>query len=601
MLEKIVILETQLAEAATDAARIETLNALVWELRAVEPLRALSLSEEAVGLARAAEDLPRLAPSLCLLGVSASMLSRHQEARQALAESLALSRCLGDRFTEARCLHYQGVIHYFLAEHAEAVENVMAALQIFEESDNLEWLGAGFNTLGNVQFILCDYSGALDWYRRALEAREQAGDQVGVASSLGNIGNIHGERGDFAEALIFHQRSLDQSIRIGNKTLEISSLCNLGGDYVDMGRYEEGIAVCRRSVELGETLEDWEKVAVALTSMGSAYVKTERWAEALECHTRALEIARSHRLQKAAAHALYSIGEIFFLQGALDEARARLVEGAALAQAIGARRTAFLSFGVLAEVCKRLGDYAGALGHHETFRRLEKEVFTEEAEERAKSLGIQMEVAHHRREAEALAGLNAALQQTNAALQEANCRLESLATTDPLTGLPNHRALVAAIDDQTAHARREEKLCALLFVDIDHFKTINDTYGHPIGDAVLCEFAACVRGCLREEDVLGRWGGEEFLIVLPGTDAERALRVGERVRAAVAAHPLLMGNGLSRRGLYITCSIGAASFPPHQAVRDDLVAAADQALYAAKRLGRNQVRGANDAASFSFE
>ncbi len=152
MLETIVTLETHLANAAAGTERIQALIALVWGLRAVEPLRALSLSEEAVSLARAAGDLPRLAPSLCLLGVSAVILSRHDEARQALEESLALSRRLGDRFTEARCLHYLGVIHCSLAEHAQAVENVTAALQIFEALEDGEWLGAGYNILGNVQF-----------------------------------------------------------------------------------------------------------------------------------------------------------------------------------------------------------------------------------------------------------------------------------------------------------------------------------------------------------------------------------------------------------------------------------------------------------------
>ena len=587
MLETTAALEARLADAATDAERIHARTAFAWHLRTVEPIRALALSEQAVCLARATNDEAGLAASLCLLGICAATLSRHAEAQEALGESLVLSRRAGDLFTEARCRHYLGVVHYFLAEHAPAIENVTAAMEIFESLGDLEWLGAGYNILGNVQFSLCDFSGALDWYARGLDARERAGDEIGVAASLGNIGNVYSERGDLADALIFHQRSLDQSVRIGNTTLEISSLCNLGGDYVDLGRYEEGIAVCRRSVALGETLEDWEKVAVALTSMGTAYAGTERRSEALACHQRALEIARAHRLQKAAAHALFSIGEIRLGQAALDDARAHLVESAALAQSIGARRTAFQASEALSEACKRQGDYAAALGHYETFRRLEKEVFTEEAEERAKSLVIQMEVEHHRREVETMA-------EINAALQEANARLEALSTTDPLTGLPNHRALAAALDAQIARAHREEKPCALLFVDIDHFKRINDTYGHPAGDTVLREFAACVRPCLREEDVLGRWGGEEFLIVLPGAAAERALRVGERVRAAMAAQVLEIETEGLAQSLSVTCSVGAAAFPPHRPDRDVLVAAADQALYAAKRGGRNQVCGADE-------
>jgi len=585
--ETITVLEARLAEAETDSEKVKALNALVWELRAVNPHRALSLSEEAAGLARALTDQSGLAASLCLVGVCASLLSRHQEAREALKEGLALSRRQRDLGTEARCLHYIGVVHYYLAEHAEAIENVMAALQIRENQQDWEGLGTGFNMLGNIQFCLSDYGQALDWYQRSLEAREQAGDQIGIAMSLGNIGNVYSTRGDFAEALSFHQRSLDQSVRIGDTASVVCTLCNLGGDHVDMGRYEEAIEACRRSVALGETLEDWKQVSVALTNMGYALGKTGRQAEALECYVRALKVARSVQNHQTAAYSLLSIGEMLLRQGSLDEARRHLAEAAALAQTIGSRQTAFGAFEALSEVCKRQGDYAAALGHHETFRRLEKEVFTEEADDRAKSLVIKLEVEHHRREAEVLA-------EINTALQKANTRLETLATTDHLTGLPNHRTLVAALDAETARARCEGGPCALLFLDIDHFKSVNDTHGHSVGDAVLAEFAACVRACLREDDILGRWGGEEFLVLLPGRDAEEALWIGERVRAAVADHRLAAKEGLS-----MTCSIGAAACPPQKAVRHSLVEAADQALYAAKRLGRNQVRAAGDPAIVS--
>ncbi|MGI4791180.1 MAG: diguanylate cyclase [Janthinobacterium lividum] len=585
--ETIATLETRLMDAVGSTEKDKALKELVWELRAVDPQRALSLSEDAVTDARAAGNRPSLALSLCLVGICMTVLSRHEEAREALDESLPLSRHLADLHTEALCLHYIGTIHYFLAEHSDAIENVMASLQIREDQQDWEGLGAGFNILGNVQFALCDYGLALDWYKRSLEARERAGDQQGVAASLGNLGNVYAERGDLTEALHFHQRSLDQSVRIGNTALEISSLCNLGGDYVDLGRYEEGIEACRRSIMLGETLEDWEKVTVALTSMGYAYGKTQRQSEALGCYARALEIARSVQNQKLAAHTLFSTGEILGSQGKLEEARGRLSEAFALAQAIGARRTAFQASQMLAEVCKRLGHYAAALGHYETFRRLEKEVFTEEADDRAKALVIKMDVEHHRREAESLA-------EINTALQEANSRLEALATTDPLTRLPNHRNLVAALDAETARARRGGSPCALLFLDIDHFKHFNDTYGHPIGDAILVEFADCVHAGLREVDTVGRWGGEEFLVLLPDTSAEEALQVGERIRFAVAAHPLAAIDGL-----HMTCSIGAASCPPQEASRHDLILAADKAMYTAKRQGRNQVCGSSQLESVS--
>ena len=170
-------------------------------------------------------------------------------------------------------------------------------------------------------------------------------------------------------------------------------------------------------------------------------------------------------------------------------------------------------------------------------------------------------------------------------------RILALATTDPVTGLLNHRALLDRLDQELERAHRYERSCSLLFLDLDHFKALNDGYGHAVGDALLTEFADLVRTQLRRIDTLGRWGGEEFVVILPELQAEEALHAAEAVRAIVAAHPFRVGGGL-----HLTCSIGLASYPLHAQEREGWLSAADQAMYGAKRFGRNQVRVANDPA-----
>jgi diguanylate cyclase (GGDEF)-like protein len=177
------------------------------------------------------------------------------------------------------------------------------------------------------------------------------------------------------------------------------------------------------------------------------------------------------------------------------------------------------------------------------------------------------------------------------AFSNRNARLESLAAADPVTGLPNHRTLVSALDVELERARRYHHPCTALFLDLDHFKALNDSYGHPTGDSALREFASVVRTALRGIDTLARWGGEEFVAVLPETDIEPGLAVAERVRAAVAAHTFW-----AARGAHLTCSIGVASYPGDAENRDELIEMADRAMYAAKHLGRNQVRPASDPA-----
>jgi diguanylate cyclase (GGDEF)-like protein len=184
----------------------------------------------------------------------------------------------------------------------------------------------------------------------------------------------------------------------------------------------------------------------------------------------------------------------------------------------------------------------------------------------------------------ALEGARMALLARNAELAGANARLEALAATDALTGLPNHRATAAAVDNALLLARERAHPTTLLFFDIDHFKTINDTYGHAAGDTVLRELAAVARAALREGDYVGRWGGEEFVAILRGTGPEEGPTVAERLRAAVAAHHFTVG-----AGLLLTCSIGLAATPQDGLTRADVLHRADLAMYLAKQMGRNRV------------
>ncbi len=160
--------------------------------------------------------------------------------------------------------------------------------------------------------------------------------------------------------------------------------------------------------------------------------------------------------------------------------------------------------------------------------------------------------------------------------------MSRLAYTDALTGLANRRALQETIDQRIADAQRYDRPLSLLMLDLDLFKAINDRHGHPVGDAVLRETAVLLGTVLRANDVIGRWGGEEFVVVAPETDDVAAEQLAERCRAELAAH------GFDQVPEGVTASIGVASFRADDAARD-LVKRADDALYEAKRAGRNRV------------
>jgi len=177
------------------------------------------------------------------------------------------------------------------------------------------------------------------------------------------------------------------------------------------------------------------------------------------------------------------------------------------------------------------------------------------------------------------------IEATNESLKELNEHLDSLARVDPLTGCANRRHFQERMEAELERARRYGRDCSLLVIDIDLFKNVNDIHGHAAGDEALRHFVRVVRGQLRNQDELGRMGGEEFTVLLPETGAANAVAVAERIRCAIEAAPAQFENAR----IPLTASIGVACRNSPAEPADALVQRADKALYAAKSGGRNRV------------
>ncbi|MBI5365578.1 MAG: diguanylate cyclase [Planctomycetes bacterium] len=168
--------------------------------------------------------------------------------------------------------------------------------------------------------------------------------------------------------------------------------------------------------------------------------------------------------------------------------------------------------------------------------------------------------------------------------------LATLAAMDHLTGVYNRRSMGEAFEVERSRSRRSGRPLSLLMLDLDHFKRVNDTHGHAAGDQVLKEFTVRLRDAVRAPDIIGRHGGEEFVILLPETEEPAALLAAERVRTAIASAPFPIEKG----AIPVTASIGVVAVPPEYAgTFEEALAGADQALYRAKEGGRNCVRFAS--------
>jgi two-component system, cell cycle response regulator len=163
-----------------------------------------------------------------------------------------------------------------------------------------------------------------------------------------------------------------------------------------------------------------------------------------------------------------------------------------------------------------------------------------------------------------------------------NEQLDRLSRIDGLTGLHNRRHLDEQLEIASATACRHEQPMALLMLDIDHFKHVNDSEGHPAGDAVLREFARRLQATVRTGNIVGRWGGEEFLVIAPQTNIDQVVMLGERIRLAIARRPVDLGDRSIRITVSIGCTVGLGPAA-------DLVRLADAALYKSKAEGRNRL------------
>ena len=190
-----------------------------------------------------------------------------------------------------------------------------------------------------------------------------------------------------------------------------------------------------------------------------------------------------------------------------------------------------------------------------------------------------------------LRGRSWELEQIRRDLESQNSALSEIASSDPLTGLRNRRYFGEALEAQFSLARRKQLPISLVMIDVDHFKSFNDRFGHPAGDEVLRTIGHLLRSCVREHDIVARYGGEEFAILLPTTDEDECLPLVERLRTTVANHPWPF------RG--VTISLGVATLDPGESLPSNLVDRADRALYYSKALGRNRSSFAHNRFEFA--
>jgi len=504
-----------------------------------------------------------------------------------------LAQMAGDTQLEADCLAYRAMVHSGLGHYVAAIETQTAALDLRQCNADATGEGQSLGNLGVIYGYLGDFAASLEYHVRALERRTQSGDEAGRALTLNNIGVAYFELGEFESALDYHVQALRISREINERQVEVYAQVNLGADLHALNRHKEARIANATALDLAERLGDRESQIEALSHEGRALIGLRNLASAFEVHGRALAGAREIGSPALEYRCLADIGRAYLNVDDLDSAVEYLKQALVLAERIGLKRGVFWTHERLSLAFERIGDPVAALLHHRAFYAVEREVQGERAAAKARTVALQFETSRVRQEAhferqrnEALADVNAALRSANdekSALME---KLSHQATHDMLTGLPNRALLLDRFEHALVNAARYGRSLAVMFIDLDGFKLVNDTLGHHRGDELLIEVAKRFQATMRDCDTVARMGGDEFTVVVSEfqghADASRvALRLIEALKAPIR---------LDDHEVTITASVGVSLFPEDGNQTETLARYADLALYRAKEEGRNTVR-----------
>lgn len=410
------------------------------------------------------------------------------------------------------------------------------------------------------------------------------------------------------------------------------ALLGIGMLHTQEQAFETSLGFNVEALEASRGAEDPQGVAHCLCNLGETYLRLERFDEAEDCYRDAQRLTEGTAWTRTQSMVLSGLGALAFSRGEAPDGTALIEESNTQLAAAGDDYQVARQELWLVEHLEKAGDTDAALAYcHQAIVRCKRralghieaqawnrlaDLYTqlgrhEEANEAlraclgcmratvdAQVAAAQQAAEHSHRallafqEAAWERGKRAELELQNkalaAALQERErlqAELERASLVDPLTGAGNRRSFNKQLEAYLALSARERRPLSLLILDIDHFKRINDDHGHTVGDEVLQQLCRRVRDRLRVVDFFARWGGEEFVVLLYGTDEDGALRCADDIRRSIVEHPMQTSTG----PLPTTVSIGVATLEAGPEGGDELIRRADEALFAAKRAGRNRV------------
>jgi|GEM_PF-1852455 diguanylate cyclase (GGDEF)-like protein len=506
--------------------KIRKLNQQAWDLSKKDGPQAFQMAKKAQSLLLKCAEAEPKDEFECLKTQTycLDMLSKQEEALSIALQANQLAQQIGDKYLIGSIQSLLGRIYWHIDDYATSMDYYLNALKLVQTENHPDLEISLINGLGMVQYGLENYNESLGYFKACLEKATE-NDVTGRADANNNIGYVLHMLGRDREAVEYGAAAL--------------SLFNQTGNYV--GKLH------------------------TLHSLGAIHFALRNFVQAMKYLQEGLDLSRQNNSQLLELTFIAEISQIHRIEGALGKAEEELLMALQIAESINSLTNVSLIHERLIGIFKERQDYKSALEHFEAFHSAFKKLFNDKSDRRIKNLEILNQVESVRKQAELY---------------------RELAGTDSLTKLVNRRQFIEIAEAAIQQVKSEQGQLAIIMLDIDHFKNVNDRYGHKAGDEVLSTVAARIKQSLRPGDVAGRYGGEEFVVLVSGATLNQCLKIAERIRRKVGQQTFNMGQAVVK----VTISLGVAGMNLDRMFPlDALINYADQAMYGAKRQGRNRV------------
>jgi diguanylate cyclase (GGDEF)-like protein len=542
-------LEEKIAQAVSIQEKIDLTNRLAWQLRIREPQRALSISQEMINLANTCDNGNPYEPGIAASLVTLSFLDGEMgHLDLSLSRALeALSYLKGEPYPETLvgAWYTLGWAYYYSGDYPASLEFGLKSLKLAREIEHQEWEAW---CLDLVASTYKDPAQAIEMHRQSYAIFDERNIIEGKSRALNN----------WAYALK-ESREHEQALEMAQRSLSLAQEAKLKGDVINV------------SATIGEILTDMGKYSEAQEKLHSAS-----------------ELFNDYGHDISSVYLLVDLGQVYLEQNNLDQAEQVLYSALELSEEMEMRNEQARCHLYISNIFERRENYEKALEHYKKFQALRESISGEGALKQLAALRVSHQIETAQRDTEIHRLQKEKLQIELDEHKRIHAILEDLATRDPLTNLFNRRHFLNLAEQEWKRATRyKHPLCALM-MDVDHFKKINDQHGHASGDKALTTVANVIRSALRNTEIAGRYGGDEFTVLLPETTPANGLLVAKRICQTIQDYTISSDVGL----IELTASIGVACVTKENQLMtrslSELLSHADKALYTAKNAGRGQ-------------